>query len=111
MKIALDYDETFTADKELWTAFVRAARARGHSVTFVTFRFENLDRYGGNSDIMGDAAMLGIDVVFSGGRQKSHCFEADIWVDDKPVFIPSADAMRSMLVGCEVMGDTMEHAP
>lgn len=103
MIIALDYDDTFTADKELWTAFVRNAQAHGHAISFVTFRFEG--RQAGNDDILGDARALGIDVVFTGGRQKAHCFNADIWIDDKPVMIPSATAMQQMLIGCERMGD------
>lgn len=38
MKIALDYDETFTADPELWKPFVAHCKARLHEVKFVTAR-------------------------------------------------------------------------
>lgn len=96
MKFALDYDETFTADKPLWTKFVRDALASGHTVTFVTIRGEYYD----NLDILADAEMLSIPCVFTGGRQKSSCFDADIWIDDAPEMIPSASKLLSVYNGC-----------
>ncbi len=102
MRIALDYDQTFTADKHLWAAFVRHAQMREHVVVFVTFRGAG----GDNEDIMHDAADLGIPVVFTGGKQKSHCYDADIWIDDMPVLIPSFDQLSAMAEGCRVNGDT-----
>lgn len=38
MKIALDYDGTYTADPALWDGFIARAKARGHSVWIVTCR-------------------------------------------------------------------------
>lgn len=102
MKIALDYDQTFTADPELWTPFVRTALARGHAVAFVTFRRDDCH----NSDIQEDAAMLGIDIVYCSGKQKSHCYQADIWIDDSPELIPSFRQLSAMCESCDAMGDT-----
>jgi len=90
MKIALDYDDTFTNDDTLWRAFVESAKSRGHSVTFVTSR--NHD--GDNRDIIFDAGLLGIGVVFCNHKAKSECFKADVWIDDNPLMIPSSAAMR-----------------
>jgi len=89
LSIALDYDETFTADRELWTLFVFAAINKGHKVTFVTYRYEGLN----NEDIITDAKQLGIEIVFTGCGQKSECFKADIWIDDCPITIPSIETM------------------
>ena len=89
LSIALDYDETFTADRELWTNFIILAKGSNHKVTFVTYRFDN----GLNADIIEDAYHLGISYVFTGGKQKSECFKADIWIDDSPITIPSIEAM------------------
>jgi hypothetical protein len=36
--IAIDFDETLTADAELWLHFVRKAKTLGHSVICVTAR-------------------------------------------------------------------------
>ena len=103
MKIALDYDGTFTADRVMWSKFVRDARDReDHSVTFVTSRHDGP----GNDDIESDARDLRVLVVYCGGRQKASCYTADIWIDDMPELIPSLDALRAMTLGCERMGDT-----
>lgn len=102
MKIALDYDKTFTADPELWTQFVRSAKLRGHDIAFVTFRWSGPE----NTDIMADAGKLEIPIVFCGHKQKSHCYNADIWIDDMPVLIPSFDQLSAMREGCIVVGDT-----
>lgn len=101
MRIALDYDETFTADTELWAQFVRSAKLRGHEVAFVTFR----QRGPWNTDIMADAGKLEIPIVFCGGRQKSHCYDADIWIDDMPELIPSFGQLSAMREGCIAIGD------
>lgn len=85
MKIALDYDETFTNDPELWISFVINAKNNGHSVSFVTYRNSNWN----NSDIEEYAKILDICIVFSNGRQKAEVFDADVWIDDKPVNIPN----------------------
>jgi len=34
----LDFDDTFTADPELWAMFIREAQAKGHRVYCVTAR-------------------------------------------------------------------------
>jgi hypothetical protein len=107
LNIALDYDETFTADKGMWTEVVRVMRKMGHDVTFVTFREGPTSRHSDsyNDDILGDAQELGIPVVFSNHRQKSHVFKADIWIDDMPILIPSYDDIAAMEKGCRVNSD------
>ena len=51
MKIALDYDETFTAAPVLWKMFIEICKQQGHNIKFVTFR----DGRWGNDDICADA--------------------------------------------------------
>ena len=67
MRIALDYDGTFTADEALWITFVNAVRMRGHYIAFVTARNDD----GGNGDIETDAQLLGIDIVYCEAKPKS----------------------------------------
>lgn len=93
LSIALDYDETFTANRELWTGFIALAKSMNCKVTFVTYRMQN----GHNMDIIYDAEKLGIAIIFSNGQPKSSIFAADIWIDDSPVTIPSYDAMTELL--------------
>lgn len=106
--IALDFDETFTEDPDLWIPFVHHAKKQGHRVAFVTFRNgPETSTPHGNSDILGYAAQLEIEVVFTCHKQKRHVFpEADIWIDDMPHLIPTYGELKGMAHGCEVNGDT-----
>lgn len=103
MIIALDYDETYSDAPMLFKPFVKLAKEQGHSVTFVTYRDGRYIEY--NDDIEMDAFDLGIDVVYTGGKQKSHVFKADIWIDDSPITIPSAVELGDMYDGCLVNND------
>ena len=38
MNIGLDYDDTYTSDKELWRSVVTLMQAKGYDVRFVTYR-------------------------------------------------------------------------
>ena len=102
MKIALDYDETFTAAPMLFKPFVLLAQQQGHLVTFVTFRSS---KYCDNHDIEADANELGIDIVFTEGKQKQHVFKADIWIDDSPDTIVDFKLMGDTYDGCLLSGD------
>lgn len=94
MKIALDYDETYTRDPLLWNWFVEEAQSRGHTVYCVTSRLETqID-----------------DIQFTLGRLLPHghiiaCnmepkrlftqnlgIMIDVWIDDNPEAIVSSFA-------------------
>jgi hypothetical protein len=86
--IALDYDETYTADPELWLGFIRSAKARGHRVWIVTMR----DSFEGGEV----RSLLGreVDQVVCTARRGKKLFlertfdeHPDIWIDDSPHFI------------------------
>lgn len=86
MNIALDYDNTFTADPEFWLDMIASAVASGHDVRIVTARDERFDR----SDAMVNLESL-IPIVYCRGVAKkwfmSHFgdgFVPDIWIDDRP---------------------------
>lgn len=105
MIFALDFDETYTAAPELWGPWIARAKYLGHSVSFVTFRFGH--HHESNRDIHEEAIKHGIDIVFTGARQKRHVFpQADVWIDDMPELIPSYSQLKNMAMGCEVMSDT-----
>lgn len=90
MKIALDYDGTFTADKALWTPFVQHAKANGHEIKFVTYRDTNpllMKAFQSNDDIEADAKKLGIDIIYTCNQPKRKLYQADIWIDDNPELI------------------------
>lgn len=101
MKIAVDYDETYTSDPKLFELFVLLAKERGHEVKFVTYRQAKW----GNDDIHADAEYLDIDVIFTEGRQKQHVYDADIWIDDSPVTIPRFTDLGDIYDGCLANND------
>lgn len=87
MIYGLDYDDTFSADAELWHAWAKLAVKRGHRVIGVTAR---------NRDQIIDHAMF-LDacesIVYCAGHAKydvvlDHMDLAiDVWIDDKPQYI------------------------
>lgn len=88
MKFGLDYDGTFTEDKQLWARWVKDALDRGHEVCFVTYR-----RPHQTFDIADDAAALGIRVIYCDYKQKSTVYNADVWIDNQPELIPTLHAV------------------
>lgn len=102
LTIALDHDGTYTAAPELWQSFVKAAKEQGHRIEFVTFRMEHWD----NEDIEENARILGIPINYTNMKQKKHCFQADIWIDDSPEVCASFEDMEAMINGCRDKGDT-----
>jgi hypothetical protein len=104
LKIALDFDETYTEDRLLWDYFVESCQKRNHTVTFVTYRDSRFD----NTDIEVAAEKLGIQIVFTAGKQKKHCFDANIWIDDSPETIVDFKTLGNMYDGCLINGDCNE---
>jgi hypothetical protein len=76
MKIAIDYDNTFTADPQLWADFLNMARERGHEVAIVTSRFPHMK-----------PQAIGIEVICCSFTAKRKHHQADIWIDDDPYHI------------------------
>ena len=90
MRIALDYDDTFTLDKPLWRKFVADVLVNpNNSVTFVTFRGSDWI----NEDIEADAKDMGIEIVYTNGSQKMSVFKADVWIDDRPELIVNLEPL------------------
>lgn len=80
MNIAIDFDDTYTADTDLWDLFVRQARARNHNVYCVTWRSEQ-------QPIYGDSPWT--DVIYCDLKAKREvCYSRniyiDVWCDDNP---------------------------
>lgn len=81
LTFALDYDETYTADRDLWDCFIGHAQQRGHRVIGVTCRRrteENLAE-----------VQMPVPVYYTDLGSKRHHMErlgvkVDIWIDDDP---------------------------
>lgn len=85
MNIGLDYDDTYSADPELWDAFIDRSIARKHAVYLVTCRRDTPE----NRE---DVYVSGIAVhrhIFTGlAAKKWFCEELgikiDVWIDNNP---------------------------
>lgn len=75
MRIALDWDGTYTADPEFWDDFARLARARGHEVTIVTGRGPS------------EAIAHFLPIVYCSRTAKQNHYSADVWIDDIPRWV------------------------
>lgn len=95
IKIALDYDETYTLAEDLFNEMIAYMQLNPqcYEVKFVTLRDSRWE----NSDIEAHAANLGIDIIYSNGKQKVEVYDADIWIDDHPAFIPDVSLMEGII--------------
>lgn len=86
MKIALDYDQTYTLDPDFWNDVIDAAVDRGHEIRIVTARAPEEDKIPVLSDFL--------DIIYCDGIAKRfYCtwfaddrrgWIPDVWIDDKP---------------------------
>jgi len=97
MIIAMEYDQTYVSDPALWGSFITSAKKSGHTVAIVTSRHEPNKGISFNDDVRGVGEKYGIDVVFAHGAQKASIFKADIWIDDSPSSVPSAEDLSCRL--------------
>lgn len=85
MLIALDYDGTYTADPELWDAFIANAVERGHRVIIATMRYPNE-----SAEVISNLANKVDGFVFTSRKAKKQEVrlqlkeDPDIWIDDNP---------------------------
>lgn len=88
LNIALDWDDTFTADPDGFKAIIRCFQSLGHTVTIVTLR-DDQDR-DERMDELKDK--YDVDVIFCAGQSKERVvrelgLHMNIWLDDNPRFI------------------------
>lgn len=95
MRIALDYDDTFTLDPSFWGRFISAAFKAGHEVVICTLRMKTVESckeirkaifdecfdYGAIIPILFANHEWKIDATKKAGH------DIDVWIDDSPQFI------------------------
>ena len=88
MLIALDYDGTYTADKEMWDVFIHQARLRGHEVIIATMRYDITEGDAVRGDLEGNVDKI----IFTERKAKKASVrqqyrDPDIWIDDNPEWL------------------------
>lgn len=93
MKIAIDYDDTFTAAPEFWQEFITKAESCGHHCYIVTCRPDNQEN---RDDIIGDCDGVSHNTGLPKHRHyftslapkrwymEGRGIQIDIWIDDMP---------------------------
>lgn len=82
MKLALDFDNTYTADPDFWNEVIDVAKRFQHEIRVVTARSPTHDNIGNEIDHL--------PVIYCDGVAKRfvcHHFndwDPDVWIDDKP---------------------------
>jgi hypothetical protein len=87
MKIALDFDATYTLDPEFWDGFISSAFDQGHYVLLATYRHPHLDAHP-----LLDKLKEKITCYFTDGKAKKPYLEergivVDVWIDDRPLTV------------------------
>lgn len=89
MNFCLDYDETYTKDPTLWHQFISMAKARGHQVFCISFRFEHQM----DEPRRTVGRVIGEHNCFGTGHTAKRTFaeklgiKIDVWIDDLPELI------------------------
>lgn len=96
MIVAIDYDNTYTADPETWNKVIHLFLTTKHTVICVTGR-DNTEAM--SSPVMSSVGRL-IPVIFAGTSWKRVAaekagYKVDIWIDDTPESI----AQQYILLG------------
>lgn len=97
MRIALDYDDTFTADKTAWIRFIQLFQDYGHQIIIVTMRDGEADWHSDFKDLYDK---YGISTIFCNGESKRDVtermgVEIDVWIDDRPEGISHGSTFSS----------------
>lgn len=87
MKIALDYDGTFTADPEFWLKFIALAHEHNHEVLVATMRTPE------EKDTLDDRLVALVPQIVPTSRRAKLPYLAafgikpDVWIEDQPQFL------------------------
>lgn len=97
LTIAIDFDDTFTADPDAWRDVIRILRHSGHRVICVSARRDDF----ANRRELTEALPSGVDVLLAYDTPKrnfaaSRGYDVNIWIDDKPECIPTTEDLRRM---------------
>lgn len=90
LTISVDFDQTFSADPELWGSFALEAVASGNTVVMITRREDTPENQAAVADTLGDYAqafstvlLIGPETLKDDAAQKAG-IDVDIWIDDSP---------------------------
>ncbi len=94
--IGIDFDRTFTADRDLYGSLIKAAALRGHRVFCVTSRSDTSQNRALLRDSFGEFYQY-VTPIFCGHKPKRAQvslagFQINVWIDDIPEVITARNA-------------------
>ena len=99
MNFSLDFDGTYTADPQLWTAFIHTAHKIGHTVYCISYRrdHEMQKVYDTVGKLIGIAACISTNRTPKKTYTKSIGLNIDVWIDDTPEMLIDVDDVHTWL--------------
>ena len=96
MRIALDFDGTYTEDPVMWDRFISLARSMDHEVHVVTMRAKDE-----GADVVRHLGGKVDHIWFTDRKAKREFMElrglsVQVWIDDMPDFIIGSAAPRDL---------------
>lgn len=97
LTIAIDFDDTFTADVKMWSHVIQEFQRFGHTVVCVSARRDDISHRQELTRALPDGVqvLLSYDVP-KRMYAKSKGVEVDIWIDDMPEAIPTKQEMLAV---------------
>jgi HK97 family phage portal protein len=90
LTISVDFDQTFSADPELWGSFALDAVEAGNTVVMITRREDTPENQSAIAETLGDYAeafstvlLIGPETLKDDAAQKAG-ISVDVWIDDSP---------------------------
>jgi len=104
MIIAIDYDDTYTADPRGWDAVIAYMSDRGHEFICVTGREET------------QPADINLPIIYAPSSYKKKAAEkagysVDVWIDDLPGFIEEGRVIEWRENDIQVLPNDRNNAP
>ncbi len=92
MKIALDYDGTYTLDPKSWNQFIASFTLHGHEIYVVTARSDTYGYVEESKEVLAALQDRVKAVYFTSGVSKRKFMQnkginIDVWIDDMPEMI------------------------
>lgn len=92
MNIAIDYDETYTCDPDVWNQIINIFQQNNHKVYCVTKRYVEL------ADDIREA--IDIPIIYATKSKleavRKNGIKIDVWIDDKPQSITPYKSQNKM---------------
>jgi hypothetical protein len=93
LTIAIDYDDTFTADPRAWTVVIQVLVAAGHRVVCVSSRRDTVEHQATLRRYLPTAVERIVLAYDMPKRKAARLFDiaVDIWIDDRPETIATKE--------------------